>query len=604
MSGDGIKSDGINSRLTLDYESTCADIERILDDIGRMCTDKYFIKALGEKTVGNIRAGEEVIGKRLHGAFQLVVIGDFKRGKSTLINALLGEAVVPTAVTPETVTINRLSFSDTPRIEAILKNRKRVSLSQPELTREVLDELIGQLPAPIESIDIRLNHEYLRDITIVDTPGMGDLMKAFNEQVADYLVNADAIIYVVSARSPLSYMEQAFLSTSIMPQSFSRVFLAVNMADTLETEENLHKIKELVENRAGAVSEKIYVYLLSALDEFCRKRELNRPEPGLAEALENNFLEFESALQNDVILQKDIIKSTRGIALTRLLLRDITFRISLVKNTLNDNIEKLEQRESVYQEQDTALRASIEKHKETLSTNIHEMTIEAKVWMRAFLERLKEEIGQIGSTADVGDLQRYFQFYLMDHIKSAVLACTQRHQKEIDDLLLDSAKAISGEISQNAFGNIQSRISDCIADISWTNIDTAMFAGDVILSMSGLTAAVGPLILIGQAIAGAARQKTMAKKQADVIAPVLQAFPSVVSGVLENIDTIYAQIAKNAMIKLDEIYQNQIEVSEEAMKHAQRIASDESIKVQDVLEFLDETMQTVHGYMECLKEYE
>lgn len=599
-----MNGDDINSRLMLDYESICTDIERILEDIGGMCADKHFVKALGAKAVQTIRDGEDAIRKRLRGEFQLVVIGDFKRGKSTLINALLGEAAVPTAVTPETVTINRLSFSDTPRIEAILKNRKRVSLSRPELAREALDELIDRLPAPIDFIDVRLNNEFLRDVTIVDTPGMGDLMKAFDEQVADYLVNADAIIYVVSARSPLSYTEQAFLSTAIMPQSFSRVFLVVNMADTLETAENLQKVKELVENRTGAISDKIYVYLLSALDEFCRKRELNRPEPPLAEMLENNFLEFETAMQNDVFLQKDIIKSTRGIALTRILIGNLISRIGLVQSSLKANVEKLEQKEDSFLDQNAILRAGIEKHKETLSVSITEMTAEAKSWMRAFLERLKEEIEGLGDEADVSDLQRYFQFYLMDHIKSAILSCTQKHQKEIGDQLLSSAKAISGEISQSAYGSIQAQISDCITDISWTNVDTAMFAGDVFLSMSGLASAVGPLMLVGQAIAGVVRQKTIAKKQADVITPFLQAFPSIVSGVLENIDAIYIQIRKNALIKLDELYQNQIEVSEEAIEHARQIVSDENGKVQDVFDFLDETLQTVQDYARRLEGYD
>lgn len=599
-----MNGDDINNRLTLDYEGICADIEQILEDIGGMCADQYFVKALGAKAIKTIRDGEDAIRRRLHGDFQLVVIGDFKRGKSTLINALLGETAVPTAVTPETVTINRLSFSDTPRIEAILKNRKRVSLSKPELARETLEGLIDRLPAPIDFIDVRLNNESLRDVTIVDTPGIGDLMKAFDEQVADYLVNADAIIYVVSARSPLSYTEQVFLSTAIMPQSFSRVFLVVNMADSLETVENLQKVRELVENRTGAISDKIYVYLLSALDEFCRKQELNRPEPLLAETLENNFLEFETSLQNDVFLQKDIIKSTRGIALTRILLGNLLSRIGLVQSSIRASIDKLEQKEDFFQNQDTIMRANIEKHRETLSDSITEMTAEAKNWMRVFLERLKEEIEGLGDTADVSDLQRYFQFYLMDHIKNAIQSCTQKHQKEVGDLLLDSAKAISGEISQSAFGSIQTQISDCITDISWTNVDTAMFAGDVFLSMSGLAAAVGPLMLVGQAIAGIVRQKTLAKKQTDVITPVLQAFPSIVSGVLENIDTIYVQIRKNALIKLDELYQNQVEVSEEAIDHARQIVSDENGKVQDVLEFLNETLQTVQGYTQRLEGYD
>lgn len=127
--------DTLQDRLTLDYESISAELEQILEDVGRLCGDKYFTKALGEKHIQAIRERREIIRRRLHGDFQLVVVGDFKRGKSTLINALLGKAVVPTAVTPETVTINKLSYAETPRIEAVLKNKKRISLSQPELTR-------------------------------------------------------------------------------------------------------------------------------------------------------------------------------------------------------------------------------------------------------------------------------------------------------------------------------------------------------------------------------------------------------------------------------------------------------------------------------------
>lgn len=209
----------------------------------------------------------------------------------------------------------------------------------------------------------------------------------------------------------------------------------------------------------------------------------------------------------------------------------------------------------------------------------------------------------MASNADVSELQRYFQFYLMDQIKSAILACTQKHQKEIGDLLLSSAKSISGEISQSAYGNIQAQISDCITDISWTNVDTAMFAGDVFLTMSGLSGALGPLMVVGQAIAGLIRQRTIAKKQTDIITPVLQAFPSVVSGIMENIDEIYAQLGQKALTKLDELYQNQIEVSRETIEHARQIISDENIKMQDVLDALDDTLRVIQGHKQTLEEY-
>lgn len=597
-------SENINTRISIDYESVCAGIENILKDVDSLCAERYLARALGDAVIRNVRDRGEAVRKRLYGTFQLVIIGDFKRGKSTLINAMLGEAAVPTAVTPETVTINRLSFGETLRTEAILKNKKRVSLSQSELSREALEEIVKDLPAPVDMIDIRLNHELLRDISVIDTPGMGDLMKSFDEQVADYLVNADAVIYVISARSPLSYTEQTFLSSTVMPQSFSRIFLAVNMADTLETEENLQKMKTLVESRAEAISDKIYVQVLSALDEYCRKQELPRPAPQLAQVLEDNFLEFETALQNDVFLQKDVIKSARGVALTRGLLGEIDARIRLVQNSLRAGVEKLERCEGSFQDQDQLLHRSIEKHKESISGDIQEMKEEARNWLREFLERLKGEIEQLGGTAPVSDIQRYFQFYLMDSIKAAILSCTQRHQKEIGDRLSDSAKSISGELSQTIFGSIQTQIAECIADISWTNVDTAMFAGDVALSMSGLSGVLGPLYVVGQAVAGVVRQKTLSHRQADMTAPVLQAFHTIVSGVIESVDTIYGQMKKNALSKLDELYQNQVEASSEAIRNARQIAADESMKVQDAQDALDDALRVSASCMEQLREYD
>ena len=225
---------------------------------------------------------------------------------------------------------------------------------------------------------------------------------------------------------------------------------------------------------------------MSALDEYCRKQGKNRPEPGLTNILENNFLEFETAIQNDIILQKDIIKSTRGIVLTRNLLGEVASRIGLIQNSLKANAERLGKNEDSFKEQDSVLRADIEKHKEILSVDIATMAAEAKDWMHVFLERIQKEIESIGAAADISDLQRYFQFYLMDHIKSAILACTQAHQKEIGDLLLENAKSISMEISQSTYGSIQTQISDCITDISWTSVDSAMFAGNIFLSLSGL----------------------------------------------------------------------------------------------------------------------
>lgn len=589
-------------RVSLDFEGVCEDVGRVLREMEALCGDKALRRALGEKAVRQILADCGRVRSRMEGPFQLIVTGDFKRGKSTLINALLGEKAAPTAVTPETVTLNRMGYGSPFRIQAVLKDRKRVELSREELNRDALKELMLQLPAPVEYVDVQLENPLLQEINLIDTPGLGDFMEAFDQRVADYLASADALIYVVSARSPLSYTEQVFLSAAVMPQSFSQVYLVVNMADTLEDADSLGQVEALIRERAGAISDRIQVYMLSSLDEFCRKTGKPRPEPELAGLLEGNFLAFENALRRDVILQRDVIKLLRCVELGKRMLREAAGRMELARNALEMGVEKLRAAGDRVREEDARLYERIEAHKAALAEGITEKREEARSWMGAFLERLRAGVGE-ARNASTGDLQRYMQFYLADQIKAAVLACTRRHQEEIRDLLREEAQSFSTAAAGDLPGSVQERIADCIADISWTASDTAAFTGDMLLSLTGLSALLGPLYVVGQAIAGAVRQRTVSKKQSDLIDPVLEGFSSIREEVLNNLDAVYGRMKRDALAELDKLYQSQLELSAEAIANARDAAAAEDGKVQDLTGALAQAMQAVQSCRERMEAF-
>ena len=71
------------------------------------------------KIVENLREiGEKLSGNRFH----LVVLGQFKRGKSTFINSLLGDKVLPTAVVPLTSIVTLLKYGDKENIEILFND--------------------------------------------------------------------------------------------------------------------------------------------------------------------------------------------------------------------------------------------------------------------------------------------------------------------------------------------------------------------------------------------------------------------------------------------------------------------------------------------------
>ena len=598
---DGIE---MSDRITLDFEQVCDDIETILGDIRSLRSERTFSQALGAGAGQKLREHETAIKKRLNDKFSLVVVGDFKRGKTSLINAILGEELLPAAVTPETVTINRLSYSETPKAEAVLQNGKRAALDYTELKRDILERLLPNLPAPIDCIDVRADNEMLKEISVVDTPGVGDLMNEFDEKVAEYMANADALVYVVSARAPFSVSEQTFLASTVVPQSFSQIMVVVNMADILETDENIEKIKALTIERARSIGDNVTVFMLSSLDELCRKKGKKRPEPDLENTLENNFLEFEYALNRDIIMQKDIIKSMRGVALTGMMLRDVSARIELVKNAINMGIENLSSNVEDFQNQDSELRKKIDRHKDELASEIDEMKNEAKRWISEFMSRLRAEMETIKTSAAMADIERHFQFYVMDTIKSAVSACVIHHQQEIANRTSKTIKDMASETTEQVFGSIDTNVADCITDVSWTGVDTAMFSFDMADQFLGISGQLGPLYLVGQAVMGFVRQKKVSGKQTDFIAPVLQEFDTIASDVAGSVTKVYDHLKFSAVDILDEVYQKQAEASVSAVTQAKEIMKDETAKKEDVIHYLDGVLEKIGELKQMLDKYE
>jgi ribosome biogenesis GTPase A len=153
---------------------------------------------VGNDLLRTLRQEENQLRARLAGDFKLVVLGDFKRGKSTLVNALLQTPIATTNVTPETVTINEIGYGSTLRAEVCLQDGGRVFVQPGELTADRLQPLIEGLSQPVSHLEIQAPVAWLHGVQMVDTPGLGDVFKRFDQQVYDYLHRADAVLFLLS----------------------------------------------------------------------------------------------------------------------------------------------------------------------------------------------------------------------------------------------------------------------------------------------------------------------------------------------------------------------------------------------------------------------
>lgn len=158
---------------------------------------------------------------QLAGLFLLVVAGEFNSGKSSFINALLGERVLPEGVTPTTDRINVLSYGAEPG----------------EALREAF-LLERTYPA-----------EVLRELDIVDTPGTNAIIRRHEELTRDFLPRADLVLFVTSADRPFTESERAFLEQ--IAEWGKKIVFVVNKVDILTTPAERDQVLGFVREHAS-----------------------------------------------------------------------------------------------------------------------------------------------------------------------------------------------------------------------------------------------------------------------------------------------------------------------------------------------------------------
>jgi len=146
------------------------------------------------------------------GVFSLVVAGQFKRGKTTFINALLGENLLPTAVIPLTSIVTVISFGEDLKIEAVFQDGRRQAIGPDELPLYVTERLNPKNEKLVDRVEIEHPSPYLEGgVRIVDTPGIASIHEHNTRTTYDYLPQADAAVFLLSVDPPITQAELHFL---------------------------------------------------------------------------------------------------------------------------------------------------------------------------------------------------------------------------------------------------------------------------------------------------------------------------------------------------------------------------------------------------------
>lgn len=202
------------------------------------------------KLEGNVSAVEDVLTRLASDTFSVAVVGEFKRGKSTLINALLEKDVLPTDVVPTTATLNKVTYSVMPFVRIEYNDGKTEDIEIDQLN-DYVTKLTPESEAIAKTIKIATVYypvNYCKNgVTIIDTPGLNDDEAMTNVTLA-VLPKVDAAIMVMMAGSPFSQYECDFLENKIIASDLGRVLFVVTGID-LYDEDDAQKILNVIKKR-------------------------------------------------------------------------------------------------------------------------------------------------------------------------------------------------------------------------------------------------------------------------------------------------------------------------------------------------------------------
>jgi predicted GTPase len=239
--------------------------------------------------------------------FTLAVVGQFKRGKSSLMNAIIGRELLPVGVLPLTSAITVLRYGPKERL-LITRDDTRLAFAQEEpverLAEFVTEKGNSGNAKHVKTACLELPIPFLRrGLEFVDTPGVGSAIEANTITTLNFLPNCDAVLFVTSVDSPLTKVELDFLGR--IGRHVGKIFFVINKTDLLAQDER----NAALDFVRGVISEKtktkeIRVFPVSARLGLQFKVTGNRlagKESGLAE-LENELAFFLSSEKASVFL--------------------------------------------------------------------------------------------------------------------------------------------------------------------------------------------------------------------------------------------------------------------------------------------------------------
>ena len=412
--------------------------------------------------------------------FNIVVVGEFSRGKSTFINALLGKKVLPAATKPTTTMINKISYGDENKFVLHFRDGngskevdetefyKIVAEKEPDYEDDQeMDRYKDRIKwlQSIEYADIKYPIPICKEgVEIIDTPGTNDLDIHREEVTFNFLPKADVALFLLSATQILSKSEMQFLKERIIGNQIKNIFIIINFKDKLNQEQEKEDavmlyakehLKEYLPNPK--------LFLVSGKQALNFKRHKNGESVKnlqISDLHESGFVELEQKMSDYLINERSNIKLQKHVDRGHILIDEflntiIKVRLNAVgltaiqlENKIKETKPRFEKTKSDARKIIEALRVKLTSLEADLITiyrnDLEKIAVEANSIVNNYMGELDIDLISSSIENKVAPLQKSMQDKIETYKLQAIDVEIEKTNKKIKTIWEDMSCQITG----------------------------------------------------------------------------------------------------------------------------------------------------------------
>jgi GTPase Era involved in 16S rRNA processing len=299
---------------------------------------------------------DDEIDKLETSSFYLAVLGQFKRGKTTFINALLGEEILPTGILPLTSIITLIRFGERKKAEVVFLDNRRCTIDPTELRQYVSESENAKNEKKVHHVELAYPSSFLKNgIVLIDTPGVGSIALHNTETTQGFLPRIEAAVVLLGADPPVTQVEFQFIDELF--STVEKAFFLLNKSDVLsesDLADALAYTASALKSKLGSNSE---VYPVSALAALKERKGANVTGP-YGSAIEKVKRTIESFLQKEKL--HHLLRSSEKRF--HRFIEELRFSIELQLKAIETPLNELQTKIGLFNQYATSLETDGRRH--------------------------------------------------------------------------------------------------------------------------------------------------------------------------------------------------------------------------------------------------